>query len=134
MYAKGADSMARKKLPPAKNWQERNIDDWNAVTFFNYLCDKHREVRGIDYFASRGVKIDNAMIKQMYEKHGKLETKLFIEECLKEYTPSPKYKVCSFMFMRTYMIAQVMPKVQEGIKRNEEIKTASEANLDDLTF
>ncbi|MEI5921019.1 hypothetical protein WBU96_28205 [Bacillus albus] len=126
--------MARKKLPPAKNWQERNIDDWNAVTFFNYLCDKHRELRGIDYFASRGVKIDNVMLKQMYEKHGKLETKLFIDQCLKEYKGSPQYKVCTFMFMRTYMIAQVMPKVQEGIKRSEEIKTASEANLDDLTF
>lgn len=126
--------MARKKLPPAKYWKERDIDDWNAVTFFNFLCDKHREVRGVDYFASRGVKLDNAMIKQMYEKHGKLETKMFIEECLKEYKSSPKYKVCSFMFMRTYMLAQVMPKVLDSIKYIEELEIVPEDNLDDLTF
>lgn len=126
--------MARKKLPPAKNWKERDIDDWNAVTFFNFLCEKHREVLGIDYFASRGVKLDNAMIKQMYEKHGKLETKMFIEGCLKDYTPTAKYRVCSFMFMRTYMLAQVMPKVLDSIKRMDELKIASEENLDDLTF
>lgn len=126
--------MARTKLPPAKNWKERNINDWNAVTFFNYLCDQHRKVRGIDYFSSRGVKMDNVAIKQTYEKYGKEETKEFIDQCLKEYTGSAKFKVCTFWFMRTYMIAQIMPQVQESIKRRGDLQVAAEADLDDMEF
>ncbi|MCU5554882.1 hypothetical protein OCB15_18230 [Bacillus cereus] len=126
--------MARTKLPPAKNWKERNINDWNAVTFFNYLCDQHRKVRGIDYFSSRGVKMDNVAIKQTYEKYGKEETKEFIDQCLKEYAGSAKFKVCTFWFMRTYMIAQIMPQVQESIKRRGDLQVAAEADLDDMEF
>ncbi|MEC0037228.1 hypothetical protein P4L29_22790 [Bacillus cereus] len=126
--------MAKAKLPHAKNWRERNIDDWNATTFFNYLCDQHRIVRGIDYITKTTVKMDMILINQVYKKYGRLETKNFIDKCLKDYNGTAQYKICTFWFMRTYMLAQVMPQVQEGIKRTEDIQNALEENLDDLTF
>jgi hypothetical protein len=112
--------MAKAKLPPAKDWQARHIDDWNAHTFYAYLRDMHREIRQLDYFAARGLKVDLSLIKQDYEAYGKIALKLFIEQALKEYKGTAKYMICTYNFMHTYMMAQVMPKIQVQEARQEE--------------
>lgn len=132
-FRKGDDSMS-KKLPPAKDWRARSIDQWNTHTFFAYLQHAHREELKVDYFSAKGIKIDLSMIKRTFDEFGKEITKMFIDQCLKQYTSSSQYKVCTFWFMRTYMIAQVMPKAQEEYKRMQDVQVAAESNLDDLTF
>lgn len=122
-----------KKLPPAKDWKARDIKDWNTHTFFAYLCDAHRQRRGIDYFSAKGIKIDLSMIKRMFDEYGREETKMFIDECLKQYKGSAQFKVCTFWFMSTYMKAQVMPNVQLAMQRQNMI-AAEETEMDDIEF
>lgn len=130
MLAKGVDKMAKAKLPPAKDWEARNIEDWNAHTFYAFLRDKHREIRGLDYFAARGIKIDLSLLKQDYENYGKPEVKAFIELALKEYKGSAKFMIATYNFMHTYMMAQVMPRVQQQLSR--EAEAAVETDYDEL--
>ncbi|PFQ72420.1 MULTISPECIES: hypothetical protein [Bacillus] len=122
-----------KKLPPAKDWQARDIKDWNSHTFYAYLCAEHRKRRGIDYFSSKGITVDMTMIKRMYQKHGNEATKMFIDECLKRYTGGAKFKVATFWFMSTYMQAQVMPDVQLAMQRQSMI-AQEETEMDDIEF
>lgn len=119
------DHMPKEKLPPAKDWQARKIDDWNAHTFYAFLRDKHRELRQLDYFAARGLKVDLALLKQDYEAYGKITLKLFIEQALKEYKGTPKFMICTYQFMHTYMMANVMPRIQVQKAREDE------ANIED---
>jgi hypothetical protein len=121
MQSKGSDNMAKEKLPPAKDWQARKIDDWNAHTFYAFLRDKHREIRQLDYFAARGLKVDLSLLKQDYEKYGKEALRAFIEQALREYKSTPKFMIATYQFMHTYMMVQIMPKVQ--------IQEAREANV-----
>jgi hypothetical protein len=114
------DIMPKEKLAPAKDWKARNIDDWNAHTFYAFLRDMHREIRQLDYFAARGLKVDLSLLKQDYEAYGKITLKLFIEQALKEYKGSAKYMICTYQFMHTYMMAQIMPKIQVQAIRDEE--------------
>lgn len=122
-----------KKLPPAKDWQARDIKDWNSHTFFAYLCDQHRKRRGIDYISSKGISLDMTLIKRMFEQYGKEETKMFIDECLKQYSGGARYKIATFWFMSTYMKAQVMPDIQLAMKRREQTAVEQD-DLDDIEF
>ncbi|WP_431819282.1 hypothetical protein LWL40_27560 (plasmid) [Bacillus thuringiensis] len=122
-----------KKLPPAKDWEARDIKDWNSHTFFAYLCDAHRQRRGIDYISSKGIALDLTLIKRMFEQYGKEETKMFIDQCLKQYTGNGRFKIASFWFMSTYMKAQVMPDVQLAMQRQKQI-AVEETNLDEIEF
>ncbi|HGO9416648.1 TPA: hypothetical protein ACLBZX_005143 [Bacillus cereus] len=124
--------MAKPKLPPAKDWQARNIEDWNSHTFFAYLQHAHRERRGIDYFAAKGIKVDLTLIKRTFDEHGKEITKRFIDKCLKEYKGSPQYMVCTFWFMHTFMKAQIMPQLQIEQQRAQDI--ADEEDYEELQF
>lgn len=105
--------MAKAKLPAAKDWKARSIQDWNAHTFYAYLRDMHKEIRGVDYFAAKGVRVDMSLIKQTYEELGKEITKDFITQALRQYKPRGNFKVCTFMFMYTYMRATIVPTLQE---------------------
>ena len=40
---------ATRKLPAAKDWRNRDLSDWNVVSFTEYLRDKHKEMFGVDY-------------------------------------------------------------------------------------
>ena len=53
---------ARKKLPPASDWQARDIDDWNVLSFTEYLKDKHRELFGIEYAPMRSWRMEQGQI------------------------------------------------------------------------
>ncbi|EGI2114744.1 hypothetical protein FH832_002806 [Listeria monocytogenes] len=101
--------MPKAKLPKADDWQARDIADWNTTTFRQYLYDRHRELYGLDYVGA--VKRDCGMISDMIKKHDKPTVKAFIDECFRQYKPTPKYPTLNFYFMKTYMGDRVLPKV-----------------------
>ena len=96
-------------LPPATDWRNRSIDQYNVTTFRQYLYDRHRELYGLDYVGA--VKRDCGMISGMIKQHDKATVKAFIDECFRQYKPTPKYPTLNFYFMKTYMSERVLPKV-----------------------
>src|SRR5690625_1802131 len=105
--------MTKRKLPPASNWQARDIDDWNVTTFTEYLRDKHRELFGIDYAPFGGTwgmeqGVLGDLIGTQSRKSPKPRTasnasvKRFIDETFDNYRPTSKYPGTSFGFMWTY--------------------------------
>jgi hypothetical protein len=102
--------MSKGKLPHATAWSERDINDWNTTTFRQFLYDRHRELYGIDYVGA--VKRDCGMISDMIKRYDKPTVRAFIEECFRQYKPTPQYPSLNFYFMRTYMADRVLPKVQ----------------------
>jgi len=129
--------MPKAKLPPADAWAERNIADWNTTTFRVYLYDRHRELYGLDYVGA--VKRDCGMISGMIKQHDKATVKAFIDECFRQYKPTPKYPTLNFYFMKTYMSERVLPKVLLA-QRAERLlgddtpieKTEDSENIDEL--
>jgi len=101
--------MPKAKLPPATDWQARDIADWNVTTFRTYLYDRHRELYGLDYVGA--VKRDCGMISGMIKQHDKATVRAFIDECFRQYKPSTQYPMLNFYFMKTYMSERVLPKV-----------------------
>jgi len=101
--------MMTKKLPPAKDWQARDIEDWNVSTFCAYLTDKHRELFGIDYAPFRGWRVEQGMIGGIIgTRNGKPRQasnamlKRFIDETFAGYRPTAEYPGTSFGFVWTY--------------------------------
>lgn len=101
------------KLAPAKDWRNRDLSDWNVVTFTEYLKDKHRELFGIEYAPFGGTwgmeqGILGDLIGTKSKKNPKQRTasnesvKRFIDVTFSEYTPNRKYPGTSFGFMWTY--------------------------------
>jgi len=101
--------MSKPKLPPATDWQARDINDWNTTSFRQFLYDRHRELYGLDYVGA--VKRDCGMISGMIKQHDKATVKAFIDECFRQYKPSTQYPTLNFYFMKTYMSERVLPKV-----------------------
>lgn len=128
--------MAKQKLPPAKNWEEREVKDWNAVTFHEYMRYLHKKHYGTSYVA-KNMAIQNKNIKRMYEEFGKEVTKRFIELCFKNYRPSNGYSGANFMFFYSYlkdrylpMAEQQLQKEQQREKRKDQVKEIDENELD----
>jgi len=96
-------------LPPATDWRNRSINQYNVTTFRTYLYDRHRELYGLDYVGA--VKRDCGMISGMIKQHDKATVKAFIDECFRQYKPSTQYPTLNFYFMKTYMSERVLPKV-----------------------
>ena len=108
------------KKPPAKDWKARDLKDWTAVTFHEYLKDKHKEVYGTSY-VTRNIKIQNKNIKWMYEKYGKDVTKRFIDLCFKNYKPSGRYAGANFMFFFTYLRERYLPIAERQIEKERKL-------------
>ena len=115
---------ARKKLPPAHDWQARDINDWNTTTFHAYLSDKHRELFGVDYVPFRGWNAEKGMIGNLIGTRLKQATadkamvKRFIDETFADYKPTPQYPGTSFGFMWTYR-KNVWQRLQAESKRGQ---------------
>ena len=98
-----------KKLPPATDWQARDIDDWNTTTFTEYLKHKHREQFGIEYapFGGRWA-TEQGMIGRLIGTrakkgtHSKTAVKRFIDEAFETYKPTADYPGTSFGFNYSY--------------------------------
>jgi len=112
--------MARKKLPPAKDWRARELKDWTAVTFHEYMKDRHKELYGTSYVA-RSIPIQNRNIKWMCEQYGKDVTKRFIDLCFQNYKPSGKYAGANFMFFFTYLRERYLPIAERQIEKERKL-------------
>lgn len=133
------------KLPPAKNWHERHIDDWTTLTFTEYLRAKHEELFGITYAPFGGTwameqGIIGGLIGTSSPKNPKPRTasndslKRFIDETFESYTPNARYPGTSFGFMWTYR-KNVWQQIQAEEKTRELRQQAVEESpeIDDLT-
>jgi len=129
--------MSRAKLPPAKNWRERNIEDWNTTTYRQYMYDRHKELFGIDY--SGAVRRDCGMLTDVIKKYGNQALKLFIDECFRQHRPSAQFPGINFWYMYTYKRDTVLQRIQFA-QRAEKLlgddtpieKTEHSENIDEL--
>lgn len=127
-------SMTNRKLPPASDWKERNIDDWNTLTFTEYLKDKHVEVFGIPYVPMRGWRFEQGQIgravgtKSKRGEYSKAVVKRFIDEGFRTYTPTSQYPGTNFGFLYSYRrnILQKIAAEEQADKRKAERQQAQE--------
>lgn len=138
--------MTKRKLPPAKDWRNRDLSDWNTLTFTEYLKAKHLEVFGITYAPFGGTwameqGILGDLIGTQSRKNPKPRTasnaavKRFIDETFENYRPSAQYPGTSFGFMWTYRKGDWQRIQAEELaekKRRERQKAVEDVNYDDL--
>lgn len=114
--------------PDAKNWQERNIEDWNVTTFTEFLKAKHKELFGIDYAPFGGTwGMEQRILGDLIGTKSKKGTAnpehvvQFIERTFEDYSPTRKYPGTSFGFMWTYR-KNVWQQIQAEEKDRANIK------------
>lgn len=133
--------MTHRKLPPAHDWQARDIETWNVKTFTEYLKAKHRELFGIDYAPHGGrwgfeQGILGDLIGTQSRKNPKPRTasnedvKRFIDETFAQYKPTPQYPGTSFGFMWTYR-KNVWQRIQAEDNRKAQAEQKSEKQATD---
>ena len=120
---------ATRKLPPAHDWQARDIEDWNVTTFHAYMVDKHREMFGCEYVPFRGWQAEKGMLGRLIGTRGRPGThdkamiKRFIDEGFKSYKPTAQYPGTNFGFLYTYR-RNILQRLEAEAKRNERDKHA----------
>lgn len=133
--------MTKRKLASAKDWRNRDIDDWNTLTFTEYLRDRHREVFGIEYAPMRSWQFEQGILgrligtKAKEGTHSKAVVKRFIDEAFAEYKPSTKYPGTNLGFSYAYR-RNILQRVEaEELAKTKRAQSADtcEDNLDDLT-
>lgn len=132
------------KLPAAKDWRNRNITDWNTLTFTEYLKAKHLELFGIAYAPFGGTwameqGIIGDLIGTASRKNPKARTasnasvKRFIDETFESYQPSAKYPGTSLGFMWTYRKQDWQRIQSEELTKARSVKAEADApSLSDL--
>ena len=122
---------ATRKLPPANDWQARNINDWNVTTFHAYLADKHREMFGCEYVPFRGWQAEKGMIGRLIGTqtkkgtHDKAMIKRFIDEAFKTYKPTKEFPGTSFGFIYSYR-RQILQRLEAEESRKQVEKERAE--------
>jgi len=133
-----------RKLPPAKDWRNRDIDDWNVTTFTEYLRDKHRDMYGCEYVPfGGGWAREQGMLgrligtKAKKGTHDKRLIKEFIDDTFATYNPTPQYPGTSFGFLYTYR-RNVLQKLEADASRRaraqewaKEQRSDNDEDLDD---
>jgi len=128
-----------KRLAPAKDWRNRDIDDWNVTTFTEYLRDQHREVFGIEYVPMRGWRMEQGQIgrligtKTKAGSHSKAVVKRFIDEGFRTYKPTAQYPGTNFGFLYAYRrnILQRIEAEERSDKKRERAREEA-PDLDEL--
>lgn len=136
------------RKPSAKDWRNRDISDWNTLTFTEYLKDKHKELFGIDYAPFGGTYgmeqgILGDLIGTNSKKNPKPRTassesvKEFIDQTFENYRPSKSYPGTSFGFMWTYrkpewqrIQAEELTKFRR-IENEKEVESADYSDLEE---
>ena len=129
-----------RKLPPASDWQARNIEDWNVLSFTEYLKDKHREIFGIEYAPMRNWRMEQGQIGRLIGTarkegtHSKTVVKRFIDEAFATYKPTPQYPGTNFGFIYAYRrnILQRL-EAEEATKERAEQAQEEAPSLDELS-
>ena len=130
----------RNNLPPASDWRARDIDDWNTLTFTEYLKDKHRELFGIEYAPMRSWRMEQGQIGRLIGtarkegSHSKAVVKRFIDEAFESYKPTPQYPGTNFGFIYAYRrnILQRIEAEERAESRREKAR-AEAPSLDELS-
>lgn len=126
-----------KKLPPATDWRARNIDDWNTLTFTEYLKDKHRELFGIEYAPMRSWQMEQGLIgrligtKTRAGTHSKAVVKAFIDEAFESYKPTPQYPGTNFGFIYAYR-RNILQRLEAEHKRKANAEVWAKESSDEL--
>jgi len=124
------------KLPPAKDWRNRDIDDWNVTTFTEYLRDKHREQFGIEYAPMRSWQLEQGQLGRLIGTrtkegtHSKAAVKRFIDEAFASYTPTAQYPGTNFGFIYSYrrnILQRVEAEGKTEARRNKAREEAPNA-------
>lgn len=134
--------MTKRKLPSAKDWRNRDIDDWTVLSFTEYLRDKHVELFGIDYAPFGGTwgmeqGVLGDLIGTQSRTNPKPRTasnesvKRFIDETFTSYRPTAQYPGTSFGFMWTYR-KNVWQRIQAEERRKAE-RSESQAEAPSLS-
>src|SRR5690625_2893490 len=126
-----------KKLPPANDWKNRNIDDWNTLTFTEYLKDKHRELFGIEYAPMRSWRMEQGQIGRLIGtarkegSHSKAVVKRFIDEAFESYKPTPQYPGTNFGFIYAYR-RNILQRLEAEERRKEKARAWAKESSDEL--
>jgi len=133
-------SEKNKRLPSAKDWRARHIEDWTVLSFTEYLRDKHRELFGIEYapFGGRW-QTEQGMIGRLIGTrskkgtHSKAVVKRFIDEAFNTYKPTSQYPGTNFGFIYSYR-RNVLQRAEADELRGEERKESAKPKqtADDL--
>lgn len=128
--------MSKQKLAPAKEWRNRDIKDWNVISFTEYLKDSHKHTFGVDYAPMRSWGLEQGMIGDLIGTKTKERTvsnalvKAFIDEAFATYTPNASYPGTSFGFSYSYR-RNILQRLQAEEMKQEQRKV-SEDNADSL--
>ena len=130
------------KLPPAKDWRNRDIDDWNVVSFTEYLRDKHREQFGIEYAPMRSWRMEQGQIGRLIGTrtkegtHSKAMVKRFIDEAFASYTPTAQYPGTNFGFIYSYrrnLLQRIEAEASEKKRLKERMESVEDVDYTDLS-
>src|SRR5690625_3929071 len=134
-------SEKNKRLPSAKDWRARHIEDWTVLSFTEYLRDKHRELFGIEYapFGGRW-QTEQGMIGRLIGTrtkkgtHSKAAVKRFIDEAFESYKPTRDYPGTNFGFIYSYR-RNVLQRIEAEEMAKEKREQAQEEapSLSELT-
>jgi len=124
--------LAKEKLAPAKEWKNRSVSDWNAISFRNYMMDLHEERFKLPYITNN-IAAENKNIKRMFDEFGKETTKVFIDLCFEEYRPSPQYPNLSFFFMYSWMRERVLPQAIKKVQAMAQAEEQQSISLEDAS-
>ncbi len=131
---------SRNKLPPARDWQARDISDWNCTTFTEYLKDKHRQLFGIEYAPFNGTwRTEQGMLgkiigtKAKAGTHDKAVIKRFIDETFESYKPTPQFPGTNFGFMYSYRKYELQRIEAEELRREStKVEVANQPSAEEL--
>lgn len=115
--------MAKPKLPSTKDWENREVADWNTTTFQCYLIHLHQKYYNLPYIPFKGGWIaEKKLIKADYEQFGKQAVKEMIDAAFNEYKPSPSYPNLSYGFIYSYMKGRLLPKILKAKQEQEKVQ------------
>lgn len=136
-----------KRKASAKDWRNRNIEDYNVLTFTEYLKAVHKERFGIDYAPFGGTwameqGILGDLIGTQSRTNPKPRTasnagvKRFIDETFENYRPTAQYPGTSFGFMWTYRKQdwqRIMAEELAEERRKERQQAVEDVDYDELS-
>lgn len=129
--------MNKRKLPPATDWQARDIDDWNVRTFHAYLADRNRELFGAEYVPfgrgsiSQRWRVEQGQLKNAITTHGQALVKAFIDRCLARHKPTADFPHVNWGYMWAYMRDE-MPRAQAELERELKFEERREWQEEDI--
>lgn len=131
--------MSKTKLPAAKDWRNRDIEDWNVMTFIEYIKENHYLKFGVTYKPFGGTwGLEQGLIGNLIgtksKKNPKPRTasnemvKSFIDQTFGAYQPNKNYPGTSFGFMWTYR-SNVWQQIEAQEKAKQKVNESKENSM-----